>query len=168
MPAVWEAEMEHTDLPYDVPYLRLEVGRARSHVRTGWLRSVCHIQQNFTVASFIDELAQAAGRDPLEFVLTALGDDRQLDMAALGLNNRAADPQLYPYDSGRLKNVLRRPQRNLAAQHQTTPRSGPGTRLLSVVSGLHRTCRRSRCEPAGTTQHSSSLVLTRFRYDCQS
>ena len=63
-PAAFEAEMGHTDLPYDVPNLQLEVCRAKAHTRIGWLRSVCHIQQNFAVGSFVDELAHAAGRDP--------------------------------------------------------------------------------------------------------
>lgn len=136
MPAAWEAEMGHTDLPYDVPNLRLEVGRARSHVRTGWLRSVCHIQQNFAVGCFIDELAHAAGQDPFEFVLTALGDDRQLDMAALGLKNRDADPRVYPYDIGRLKNVLRRAAHNAAWQRNSNLPRGQGLGIACCRSFL--------------------------------
>ncbi len=107
-PAEWEAEMGLTDLPFDIKHLSLEVAKAPAHVRIGWLRSVCHIQQNFAVSSFADELAQAAGRDPLEYLLALLGDDRHLDMAAAKLGNRGASPKDYPYDIGRLKNVLRR------------------------------------------------------------
>lgn len=107
-PATWEAEMGNTDLPFDVPNLSLEVGKAKSHVRIGWLRSVCHIQQNFAVSSFADELAHAAGRDPLEYLLELLGADRHLDLKTAGLSNRGASPDDYPYDIGRLKNVLRR------------------------------------------------------------
>ena len=84
-PADFEAEMGHTDLPYDVPNLQLEVCRAKAHTRIGWLRSVCHIQQNFAVGSFVDELAHAAGRDPFEYLLDALGDDRMIDLAAAKL-----------------------------------------------------------------------------------
>ncbi|MEM7315250.1 MAG: xanthine dehydrogenase family protein molybdopterin-binding subunit, partial [Planctomycetota bacterium] len=107
-PAEWEAEMGHTDLPYDVPNLRLEVGQAEAKTRIGWLRSVCHIQQNFAVSSFADELANAAGTDPLEYLLNLLGDDRQIDLKAAKLGNRGASAAEYPYDIGRLKNVLRR------------------------------------------------------------
>lgn len=107
-PADWEAEMGLTDLPFDVPNLRLEVGECKSHTRIGWLRSVCHIQQNFAVGSFADELAHHVGRDPLEFLLDLLGEDRHLDLAAAGLSNRGAAREEYPYDIGRLKNVLRR------------------------------------------------------------
>lgn len=107
-PAAWEAEMGHTDLPFDVPNIRLESGKSAAHTRIGWLRSVCHIQQNFAVASFADELANAAGRDPLEYLLALLGEDRHFDMKAAKLGNRGASTEEYPYDIGRLKNVLRR------------------------------------------------------------
>lgn len=107
-PAAWEAEMGNTDLPFDVPSFSLQVGEAAAHVRIGWLRSVCHIQQNFAVSSFADELAHHARRDPLEFLLDLLGEDRKVDMKAAGLGNRGASTDEYPYDIGRLKNVLRR------------------------------------------------------------
>lgn len=107
-PAAWEAEMGHTDLPFAVENVRLETGVAKAHTRIGWLRSVCHIQQNFAVSSFADELAQQAGRDPLEYLLELLGPDRNIDLAAAKLANRGASTQEYPYDIARLKNVLRR------------------------------------------------------------
>jgi isoquinoline 1-oxidoreductase subunit beta len=108
MPEPWEAEMGHTDLPFDVPNIRLEVGQAKPHVRIGWLRSVCHIQQNFAVSSFADELAVAAKRDPYEYLLDLLGTDRRIDLKGAGLGNRGASEQEYPFDIARLKNVLRR------------------------------------------------------------
>ncbi|MCA9212953.1 MAG: xanthine dehydrogenase family protein molybdopterin-binding subunit [Planctomycetales bacterium] len=107
-PATWEAEMGHSDLPFDIPNLRFETGNAKAHTRIGWLRSVCHIQQNFAVSSFADELAHNAGKDPLEFLLELLGDDRHVDLKAAKLSNRGAAPTDYPYDIGRLKNVLKR------------------------------------------------------------
>ncbi len=106
--APWEAEMGHTDMPFDVPNISLEVGEAKSHTRIGWLRAVCHIQQNFGVSSFADELAHAAGRDPHEFLLELLGADRHLDMKKMKLANRGATAEEYPYDIGRLKSVLKR------------------------------------------------------------
>lgn len=108
MPSASEAEMGHTDLPFDIPNMRLEVGKAKAHVRVGWYRSVCHIQQNFAVSSFADELAAASGRDPYEYLLDLLGTDRQIDMKAQKLGNRGASEKEYPCDIGRLKNVLRR------------------------------------------------------------
>ncbi|GAB5406181.1 MAG: molybdopterin-dependent oxidoreductase [Aureliella sp.] len=107
-PQAWETEMGHTDLPFDVPNIRLESGKCAAHTRIGWLRSVCHIQQNFAVSSFADELAHAADMDPLDYLLKLLGDDRHFDMKAAKLGNRGASTEEYPYDIGRLKNVLQR------------------------------------------------------------
>lgn len=108
IPAAWEVEMGNSDLPFDIKNLSLEAGSAKSHVRIGWLRSVCHIQQNFAVSSFADELATEAGQDPLDYLLSLLGPDRIIDMKAAGLGNRGADESEYPFDIARLKNVLKR------------------------------------------------------------
>lgn len=107
-PAAFEVEMGLSDCPYDIPNLRVEVGQARAHTRIGWLRSVAHIQQNFAVSSFADELAHHAKRDPLEYLIELLGDDREIDLKATGLSNRGASATDYPYDIGRLKAVTRR------------------------------------------------------------
>ena len=107
-PSGSELEMGLTDLPYDVPNYRVEAGKAKAHVRIGWLRSVAHIHQNFAIGSFVDEMAHAAGRDPLEFLLELLGEDRQIDLKAAQMANRGASGEDYPYDIGRLKNVLKR------------------------------------------------------------
>ena len=107
-PASFEQEMGASDLPYDIPNVQIETGPAASHVRIGWLRSVCHIQQNFAVCSFADELAVLAGADSYQYLMNLLGDDRELDMKALKLSNRGASTDDYPYDIGRLKNVTRR------------------------------------------------------------
>ena len=136
LPAEFEAEMGHTDLPYDIPHIRLEAGEVPAHTRIGWLRSVCHIQQNFAVSSFTDELAHRAGRDPLEFLLDLLGDDRKLDLAAAGLKNRGASPEDYPYDIGRLKHCIRRAA-ELAnwERHQNLPK-GRGLGIAGCRSFL--------------------------------
>ena len=107
-PAGFEVEMGLTDLPFDIPHLQIETGAAKAHVRIGWLRSVCHIQQNFAVGSFADELAHAAGRDSYAYLLELLGEDRHIDLKAARLSNRGASPESYPYDIARLKQVLRR------------------------------------------------------------
>ena len=106
--AGFEIEMGLQDLPHDVPNIRVESGKARAHTRIGWLRSVNHIPHNFAVSSFTDELAHRAKRDPLEYLLAVLGEDRLLDIKAAGLSNRGASAEEYPYDIGRLKHVTRR------------------------------------------------------------
>ena len=65
-------------IPYEVPNIQFENAPAANHVRIGWLRSVCSIFQSFATNSFMDELAHAAKKDPLEFYLESIGSDRNI------------------------------------------------------------------------------------------
>ncbi|MDP3908560.1 molybdopterin cofactor-binding domain-containing protein [Novosphingobium sp.] len=58
---------------YDIPNKSIRVAEAELHLPFAAFRSVDHSQQAFFIESFIDEAAQAAGRDPLEFRLAMLG-----------------------------------------------------------------------------------------------
>lgn len=51
---------------YEVPNLRLEWVNVEYPVPTGFWRSVGASQNGFVVEAFVDELAQAAGKDPIE------------------------------------------------------------------------------------------------------
>jgi isoquinoline 1-oxidoreductase beta subunit len=67
------SSMEAADnLPYAIPNLRVEYAMVDPGVPVGFWRSVGHSQNGFVVESFIDELAHAAGQDPLEFRLKLL------------------------------------------------------------------------------------------------
>lgn len=55
------------DMRYDIPNVRVDYMRATLPVPVGYWRSVGPSQNTFALESFIDELAHAAGRDPLEF-----------------------------------------------------------------------------------------------------
>lgn len=105
-----ELGLGFTDLPYDLPNLRAEVGEARGHVRIGWLRSVCNVFHAFGVSSFADECAHAAGRDPLEYLTALIGKPRHLDLAAEGVRygNYGESLETHPWDTGRLLAVLHR------------------------------------------------------------
>jgi len=67
---VWGA----ADAPYAIPNFRLEYRPAATRIPIGWWRSVEHSFTAFVVESFIDEMAAAAGVDPLEFRLRLLAD----------------------------------------------------------------------------------------------
>ena len=51
----------------ELPNHRAENGPAEAHVRIGWFRAVANNYHVFASGSFADELAHAAGRDPLEY-----------------------------------------------------------------------------------------------------
>jgi isoquinoline 1-oxidoreductase beta subunit len=55
------------DLPYTVPAIAIDLHSPTSVVPVLWWRSVGHTHTGFVVESFIDELAQAAGKDPYQF-----------------------------------------------------------------------------------------------------
>lgn len=99
--AGFEFQQGMTNMPYEIPNTRFENGEAVAHVRIGWLRSVYNIIHGFSVNVFADELAVAAGKDPLEFRLSMIGSDR-----------------IYPsdndfkMDTSKLKNVLIRAAKN--------------------------------------------------------
>jgi isoquinoline 1-oxidoreductase beta subunit len=102
------------DMPYDIPNVRCENGPADNHVRIGWYRSVYNIPHAFAVCSFADELAVAAGRDPVDYLRSLLGAPRDIDLKAMGVDypNYGVDELLpamshaYPIDTGRLRGVV--------------------------------------------------------------
>src|SRR4029077_11382216 len=92
------------DMPYDIPNVRCENGAAAHHVRIGWYRSVFNIPHAFAVCSFADELAAAAGKDPLEYLRLLLGEPRHVIVPSYP--NYGAPLDQYPIDTRRLRTVL--------------------------------------------------------------
>jgi isoquinoline 1-oxidoreductase beta subunit len=107
-PLSFELDLGLTDLPYDVPNIRAENGPADAHVRIGWFRAVSNNFHAFAAHSFADEMAHAAGRDSLEYLLDLLGPGKVLDLKAQGVDysNYGAPYDKYPVDTGRLRRVL--------------------------------------------------------------
>jgi isoquinoline 1-oxidoreductase len=64
------------DSPYDVPHKRSEAVASRPPLRHGAYRALASTGNSFARESFMDELAAAAGADPLEFRLKHLSDPR--------------------------------------------------------------------------------------------
>ena len=59
-------------LPYDIGRVRVDFIEDDPGIPTGFWRSVAHSQNAFVVESFVDEIAQAAGRDPVDLRLAML------------------------------------------------------------------------------------------------
>ena len=87
-----------TEMPYTAANLRVEYANPPSHVPVAWWRSVEHSVNGFTVESFIDELAHAAGEDPMKFRLRLLDPQRKIKNLMF--------PDDVPLDTARLKPVL--------------------------------------------------------------
>jgi isoquinoline 1-oxidoreductase subunit beta len=103
-----ELGLGFTDVPFALPNHRVENGPATAHVRIGWLRSVANIYHAFAVHSFADELAHAAGRDSLEYLLQILGPDRIIPQSELpkDYSNYDGAYEQYPIDTGRFRRVV--------------------------------------------------------------
>jgi isoquinoline 1-oxidoreductase beta subunit len=92
------ARMAATEFPARfVPNYRYDLSLIPSGVPTGPLRAPGSNALAFVMQSFIDELAHAAGQDPIEFQLKLLGDQ--------GL---VGTPGKDAYDAGRMRGVLKR------------------------------------------------------------
>jgi isoquinoline 1-oxidoreductase beta subunit len=62
------------DLPYGIPNLRVTATATDLAIPVLWWRSVGHTHTGFAVESFVDELLQAGGKDPVAGRLALLGD----------------------------------------------------------------------------------------------
>ncbi|MCX6591689.1 MAG: molybdopterin-dependent oxidoreductase [Acidobacteria bacterium] len=104
----FELGMGLVDLPFDIPNMRAENGPAKNHVRIGWMRAVANIYHAFAAHSFVDELAHAAGRDPVEYLLDVVGPARKIDLKAQGVAywNNGQSIDKFPLDTGRLRHVI--------------------------------------------------------------
>lgn len=63
---------------YGIPNYLIEYVMSETPVPLGWMRSVYALQAAFALESFIDELAVAAGKDPLQFRLHLLEKEQDL------------------------------------------------------------------------------------------
>jgi isoquinoline 1-oxidoreductase beta subunit len=86
-------------IPYETPKFRVEYALAHSGVPRAWWRSVEHSSSGFVVETFVDELAAAAGVDPLKFRLQLIGDARKIP-------DFTNPKEGKPLDTARLKSVL--------------------------------------------------------------
>ena len=63
-----------SNLPYAIPDFRVELATTKTGVPVLWWRSVGSTHTAYAAEVFLDEIAQAAGKDPIEFRLDMLQD----------------------------------------------------------------------------------------------
>ncbi|MCY4192049.1 MAG: molybdopterin-dependent oxidoreductase, partial [Rhodospirillaceae bacterium] len=61
-----ENGMGHVDVPFEIPNISVENGKALAHTRIGWFRAVSNVPRAWAVQTFASELAAELGRDELE------------------------------------------------------------------------------------------------------
>jgi isoquinoline 1-oxidoreductase subunit beta len=123
-----EIGLGFSDLPFALPNQRAENGPAPAHTRIGWLRSVANIYHAYGIHSFVGELANAADRDQVEYVLALLGPDRIVprDELPKDYTNYDGDYAQYPMDIARFRRVL----------HLAAEKSGWGKQKLGNGFGM--------------------------------
>ena len=129
-----ELGLGFTDVPFALASFRAENGPATAHTRIGWFRSVANIYHAFGIHSFADELAHAAGKDPVEYLLQLLGPDRVVTRAELPKEfpNYGGDYEQYPIDTSRFRRVL-----TLAAEKAGWGKQKPGNGY-GIGLAMHR------------------------------
>ncbi len=129
-----ELGLGFTDVPFALANFRAENGPAANHARIGWFRSVANIYHAFGIHSFADELARAAGRDPVEYLLQLLGPDRVVPRAELPKEfpNYGGNYEQYPIDTSRFRRVL-----TLAAEKASWGKQKPGNGY-GIGVAMHR------------------------------
>ena len=97
------AAMDANEFPAGlIPHLEFGQSLMELGIPTGPLRAPRSNALAFVFQSYIDELAHAAGADPLEFRLALLGEPKVL------VNSGGKPDPLRDFDTGRMRNVLRR------------------------------------------------------------
>ncbi|MFD2238031.1 molybdopterin cofactor-binding domain-containing protein [Aureimonas populi] len=92
--------------PYAFPNLRVTVHDMPPIARASWFRGVSAMPNTFAHESFIDELATAAGVDPVEYRLRYLTDPRAADLVRAVAERAEWKPHTGPFSHGGEGDIL--------------------------------------------------------------
>jgi isoquinoline 1-oxidoreductase beta subunit len=86
-----QAVASFSDHPYDIPNSLVDYAQRNTNVPVGFWRTVGHSQNPYMRECFMDEMAAAAGKDPLAFRLSMLGGKHPRDRSILEAVAKAAN-----------------------------------------------------------------------------
>jgi len=105
-----ENGMGHVDMPFDIPNVRMDNGKAMAHTRIGWFRAVSNVPRAWAIGSFVGELADELGKDQRTMWLDLIGSPRTVDPVAEGYPetfwNYGEPAKGFEIQTGKLINVL--------------------------------------------------------------
>ena len=125
--------------PYSIPNFRLDYAPADSVVPCSWWRSVSSSYTPFAKESFIDELAHASGRDPLQFRMDLLANKSPETARLRAVLQVAAESAGWgkPLPKGRGRGIACRVGGSYSAQVAEVSVDDDGTvQVLRVVSAV--------------------------------
>lgn len=93
--------------PYEYPAMRVTAHDMAPILRASWLRGVSALPNSFAHESYVDELATAAGADPVEFRLAHLKDERASELVRATAARAGWIPHAAPQGQGRDGDLLR-------------------------------------------------------------
>ncbi|MCD5989950.1 molybdopterin-dependent oxidoreductase [Pseudomonas sp. CDFA 553] len=93
--------------PYDFEHMRVTINDMSPIVRASWMRGVSALPNTFAHESYIDELAFAAGVDPVEYRLRYLHDERAAELVRATAARAEWTPRTEPMQTPEQDNVLR-------------------------------------------------------------
>ncbi|RAU41598.1 MULTISPECIES: molybdopterin cofactor-binding domain-containing protein [unclassified Pseudomonas] len=107
VPVMFEMGDRTSIPPYDIDHMRVTINDMAPIVRASWMRGVSALPNTFAHESYIDELAFAAGVDPVEYRLRYLHDDRASDLVKATAERAQWSPRTQPMQTPEQDGVLR-------------------------------------------------------------
>lgn len=107
VPALFEMGDRTSIPPYDYEHMRVTINDMTPLVRASWMRGVSAMPNSFAHESYIDELAFAAGVDPVEYRLRHLSDPRAIDLVKATADRAEWQPHTRPMQAQAEGDVLR-------------------------------------------------------------
>ncbi len=107
LPVAYEMGDRTSVPPYEYPALRVGIEDMAPIVRASWMRGVSALPNTFAHESYIDELAHAAGVDPLEYRLRYIDDERASELMRSTAERAGWTPHTEPMQTPAEDGVLR-------------------------------------------------------------